>query len=308
LPTFDGDMKPMNTSCKYALALLLFVCFTLISFGQSKKEQIEVLIRRLDSLQEVNSAQIILINQSTTRINELDDNLTNSNKRIKHLQTQFQDCTSEINLQKEEINKLQSEIKAKSDSISSLKREKPDMRSLDTIRYASGDLREFIPGSLDEVLSYLGIYQSGDAYVLEMPRFTELKGPRIELEISAWNDFAFDSNGDNEYKYYASIKYCDDYTGQLDENNAKVVNAEIVKFQSEGEIVEMTLLASNCAEYYSMDPEEKQVQKMLNSTFVLVMKFLANGKVLISTENAPKLCNHDWGFDNVTFFPLVWSR
>ena len=276
--------------------------------AQSKKEQIEILNRRLDSLQEVNSAQISLINQSSTRINELNDNLTNSNKNIKELQTQLQDCTSEINLQKAEIQKLKSEIQSKMDSISFLVWEKPDMLSLDTIRYASGDVREFIPGSLDEVLFYQGVYQSADACAIEMPRFTDLKGPAIEIEIYAWNDYAFDCNGGYEYKYYASIKFCDYYTGQFKENNEKEIYTEIVQFHQEGEVVKMTLQASSCAEYYSMNPEEKQEQKMLSSTFVLAMKFLANGKVIMSTENAPELCNHDWGFENVTFYPLVWSR
>ena len=43
----------MNTSCKSVLAILFFVFFTLISFGQSKKEQIAVLSNRRDSLNEV---------------------------------------------------------------------------------------------------------------------------------------------------------------------------------------------------------------------------------------------------------------
>lgn len=291
------------------LNIIIFSLFLVAGVNaQSKKEQIEILNRRLDSLQEVNSAQISLINQSSTRINELNDNLTNSNKNIKELQTQLQDRTSEINLQKAEIQKLKSEIKAKSDSISFLKWEKPDMLSLDTIRYASGDIREFIPGSLDEVLFYQGVYQSAEPCAIEMPRFTDLKGPRIEIEISAWNDYAFDSNGDYENKYYASIKFCGDYTGQLEENNEKEIYTEIVQFHQEGEVVKMTLQASSCAEYYSMNPEEKQEQKMLNNTFVLSMNFLANGKVIMSTENASVLCQHDWGFDNVTFYPLVWSR
>jgi hypothetical protein len=46
-------MKPMNSSCKYVLALLFFVCFTVISFGQSKKEQIEILKMKLDSIENV---------------------------------------------------------------------------------------------------------------------------------------------------------------------------------------------------------------------------------------------------------------
>lgn len=296
------------SSLKILFCSVLTILFLSNLNAQSKKEQIEILSRRLDSLQEVNSTQISLINQSSTRINELSDNLTNSNKNIKELQTQLQDRTSEINLQKAEIQKLKSEIRSKMDSISFLVWEKPDILSLDTIRYASGDVREFIPGSLDEVLFYHGVYQSADPCAIEMPRFTDLKGPRIEIEISAWNDYAFDSNGDYEYKYYASIKFCGDYTGQLEENNEKEIYTEIVQYHQEGEVVKMTLQASSCAEYYSMNPEEKQEQKRLSSTFVLAMKFLANGKVIMSTENAPELCNHDWVFENVTFYPLVWSR
>jgi len=43
-------MKPMNISCKCALALLFFVFFRLISVGQAKKEQIVILSNRIDSL------------------------------------------------------------------------------------------------------------------------------------------------------------------------------------------------------------------------------------------------------------------
>jgi hypothetical protein len=294
---------------KYTLTILALLLFTQNIFCQSKKKQIEILSRRLDSLQEVNSTQLRLIDQSSTRINELNVNLTNSNKSIKDLEAQFQDCTSEINLQKAEIKKLQSEIKAKTDSISFLIWEKPDMRSLDTIEFASIDPLESSQGSLDEVINYLGVYQSEEACELYMPRFTHKMGPTMEIKISGFSEYESDPSGDwDEYKYYASIKYSGDYSGQLAENNEKEFYSEIVKFQQEGKSVKMTLHSSNCAEYFTNSPDVRQGQKMLDNTFILSMKFLANGKVIMSTENAPVLCHHDWGFDNVTFYPLVWSR
>jgi len=295
------------------LKLLIITVFAFHSLSnlkaQSKKEQIEILSRRLDSLQEVNRTQLSRINQSSAKINELNDNLTNSKKNIKELQTQLQDRTSEINLQKAEIQKLKSEIKAKSDSISFLIWEKPDMRSLDTIGFTSVDSLESRQVSLDEVYNYLGVYQSEEASELYMPRFTHKMGPTMEIKISGFSEYESDPSGDmDEYKYYASIKYSGDYSGQLAKNNEKEFYSEIVKFQQEGESVKMTLLTSNCDEYYTNSPDERHGQNMLSNTFILSMKFLENGKVIMSTENAPVLCHHDLGFENVTFYPLVWSR
>ncbi len=289
-------------------SIIFFLFFVGTLDAQSKKKQIEILSRRLDSLQEVNSKQLSRINQSSARINELNDNLTNSNKSIKDLQTQFQDCNSEIISRKVEIIKLKSDLAIKTDSIKQLSYEKPYLHPVDSLRWGYGENEEVWLRPVDQVLNYLGVYQSEDACTLEMPRFTDKEGPTMSVSISAFNDYRNSIEGEIKDNYYLVINFCGAYSGQYEENNENWISTEIIDFHQEGELVKMTLQASSCAEYYSMNPEEKQVQKMLSSTFVLSMKFLANGKVLISTENAPKLCNHDWGFDNVTFYPLVWSR
>jgi hypothetical protein len=69
-------MKTMSTSCKSALAILFFVFFTLISFGQSKKEQIEILNNKLDSIQKIT--------------NQLEADIQIRNAEIESLQNRIQ--------------------------------------------------------------------------------------------------------------------------------------------------------------------------------------------------------------------------
>jgi hypothetical protein len=104
------------------------------------------------------------------------------------------------------------------------------------------------------------------------------------------------------------INSCDDHTCQIVENNEREVYSEIIQLKQEGGLVKMTLQTSNCLEYYSYDSEEKQEEKMLSNTFVLTMKFQEKGKVIVSTENAPQVCHHDWGFNNVTLYKKVSEK
>jgi hypothetical protein len=298
-------MISFNSFFRCTLTIVCFVSLAGFSYGQSKKEQIANLSRRLDSLQVVNSSQLSLINQSSMRIYELNNNLSDLNNNIKELQKQRQDRISEIKLQKTEIQKLKSEIKSKADSIFLLTWDRPYLHPINSSNLSNGE-NKF--RAIDEVLNYLGEYQSADACTLEMPRFTDKVGPTMSISISASNDFRNSIEGERKNNYYLVFNFCGSYSGQFEENNENLVSTEIIDFQQEGEIVKMTLRTSGCAEYYSMNPEKRQVQKMLNNTFTLSMKFLANGKVIMSTGNAPELCHHDWGFENVTFYPLVWSR
>jgi hypothetical protein len=249
-----------------------------------------------------------IINEKVAKISELKSNLNGAYSSISDLQAEVNKKQSEIISQKVEIIKLKSDLAIKSDSIKQLSYEKPYLHPVDSLHWGYGENEEIWLRPVDQVLNYLGIYQSEEACTLEMPRFTDKVGPTMSVSISAFNDFRNSIDGEVKDNYHLVINFCDTYSGQLEENNENWISSEIIDFHQEGELVKMTLQAWNCAEYYSMNPGEKREQKMLSSTFVLVMKFLANGKVLISTENAPKLCNHDWGFNNVTFYPLVWSR
>ncbi|MFM2196333.1 MAG: hypothetical protein RL092_1933, partial [Bacteroidota bacterium] len=202
-------MISFNFFCRCTLTIVCFVCFASVSSGQSKKEQIEVLNKRLDSLQKVNSMQLSIINQSSTRINELNDNLTNSKKNVEGLQTQLQDRTSEIYLQSTEIQRLKSEIKLKTDSIRLLTWDRPYLHPIDSLRWWYGEKEVVWLRPIDQVLNYLGEYQSEDVCVMEMPRFTDKVGPRMAVSITAFNEYRNSCEGDVKNKYYLELKFCE---------------------------------------------------------------------------------------------------
>jgi hypothetical protein len=279
-----------------------------VSFGQSKKKQIEALNKRIDSLVEANVLKTRIIDEKLAKISELKNDLTRAYVRVSDLQGEVNKRLSEMNSQNAEIVKLKYDLAIKSDSIKQLSYDKPYLHPIDSLRWGYDENEEVWLRPVDQVLNYLGVYQSEDACTLEMPRFTDKVGPTMSVSISAFNDYRNSTEGEIKDNYYLVINFCGVYSGQYEENNENWISTEILDFHQEGEVVKMTLQASSCAEYYSMNQEEKQEQKMLNNTFTLSMKFLANGKVMMSTENAPELCHHDWGFENVTFYPLVWSR
>jgi uncharacterized protein (TIGR02145 family) len=146
---------------RYAF-LLLCLGVMKISFSQSKKEQIEILNKRVDSLNQVVSSKDKSINDQTLQINSLNSTITSLegkitslNSNVGKLNSEVQSLTSdsknkqqeinqkkeeinrlkdsltfvsknkqqEINQKKEEINRLELQLKTKSDSLTLLKGE-----------------------------------------------------------------------------------------------------------------------------------------------------------------------------------------
>jgi len=146
---------------RYAF-LLLCLGVMKISFSQSKKEQIEILNKRVDSLTQVVSSKDKRINDQTSQINSLNSTITSLegkitslNSNVSKLNSEVQTLTSdsknkqqelnqkkeeinrlkdsltfvsknkqqELNQKKEEINRLELQIKTKSDSLTLLKGE-----------------------------------------------------------------------------------------------------------------------------------------------------------------------------------------
>jgi uncharacterized protein (TIGR02145 family) len=121
---------------RYAFLLL---CLGVMkpSFSQSKKEQIEILNKRVDSLTQVVSSKDKRINDQTSQINSLNSNITSLegmitslNSNVNKLNSEVQSLTSdsknkqqELNQKKEEINRLELQLKSKSDSLTLLKGE-----------------------------------------------------------------------------------------------------------------------------------------------------------------------------------------
>jgi formylglycine-generating enzyme required for sulfatase activity len=161
---------------------------------------------------------------------------------------------------------------------------------------------------IEEVIKYVGTYQSRGYCSCTTSHGSENVKPKMEMSIWVESGIGKWTNGDQKDKYYMRINSCDDHTCQIVENNEREVYSEIIQLKQEGDLVKMTLRASNCLEYYSYDSEEKQEEKMLSNTFVLTMKIQDKGKVIVSTENAPEVCHHDWGFNNVSLNKKVSKK
>jgi uncharacterized protein (TIGR02145 family) len=115
-----------------------------ISFSQSKKEQIEILTNRVDSLNNVVSIERKINNDKTNQINSLnskivglESEISNLNKKIsgleadkKELNTKVNSLTNELSTNKtnltakdQELSNLQAELNAKTDSLEIMRAE-----------------------------------------------------------------------------------------------------------------------------------------------------------------------------------------
>ena len=116
--------------------LLFFLLVIKISFSQSKKEQIEILTNRVDSLNQVVSSQSRTINDKNSQISGLNTKITNLESSISYLNAdinkltlELQESKKEIATKAQEISNLQAQLKTKTDSLtfvlSELKKIKP---------------------------------------------------------------------------------------------------------------------------------------------------------------------------------------
>jgi len=116
--------------------LLAFFFISASSFSQSKKEQIELLNKRVDSLNQVVNAQIITISDKNAQISGLNAKVTNLestitflNAELSKLNTELQGNKNENATKSKEISQLQAQLKTKTDSLtlvhSELKKLKP---------------------------------------------------------------------------------------------------------------------------------------------------------------------------------------
>ncbi|MBM3455250.1 MAG: hypothetical protein FJX80_08895 [Bacteroidetes bacterium] len=106
--------------------LLLVVCLSMVGLlnAQSKKEQIEILTNRVDSLNQVVSSQSKTINDKNSQINGLNSKITSLESNISLLNNNVSKLTSELQQSKTEsatktqdLAKLQTQLKTKTDSL-----------------------------------------------------------------------------------------------------------------------------------------------------------------------------------------------
>lgn len=114
---------------RYAF-LLLCLGVMKTSFAQSKKEQIEILNIRVDSLNQVVSSKDKRINDQTSQINSLNSTITSLegkitslNSNVSKLNSEVQSLTSDSKNKQQELNQKKEEINRLKDSLTLLKGE-----------------------------------------------------------------------------------------------------------------------------------------------------------------------------------------
>jgi uncharacterized protein (TIGR02145 family) len=121
--------------------IIFFLSFT--SFSQSKKEQIEILTIRVDSLNRVigneRSSNQNKINELNSGVTKLESQITGLSSKLTTLNRELQDSKEDILKKQKEIvenqiviSKLQSELKIKSDSLEIVKKEQSSQSYLVT--------------------------------------------------------------------------------------------------------------------------------------------------------------------------------
>lgn len=110
------------------ISLFVFL-FIIIGFkAQSKKEQIVILTKRVDSLNQVISSQSISISERNKQIEELNSTnislekkISSLNNNLSFLSSELQMCKSDISSNQKEIKTLQDELISKIDSLTFFK-------------------------------------------------------------------------------------------------------------------------------------------------------------------------------------------
>jgi uncharacterized protein (TIGR02145 family) len=105
--------------------LIIFLLILKISLSQSKKEQIQILTNRLDSLNQVVNSQSITINDKisqisglNTKITNLESSISSLNADISILNYELQGNKNEIATKSQQLSNLQAQLKTKTDSLS----------------------------------------------------------------------------------------------------------------------------------------------------------------------------------------------
>jgi hypothetical protein len=161
---------------------------------------------------------------------------------------------------------------------------------------------------IDQLLGkYLGIYQSAEACFVSMPRFTDVVGPRLEINFIASAEYRTSIDGNQENEYYVQFDYREDYSGQDPEINHHSGSAKVISATASGDITLLNLEAQAYSEFFDQDEEMHPVEN-ISEKFQMKIQQFSNGSIKISTINAPSKCNLCWKFSEVSVYPLLWSK
>ncbi|MDA8910700.1 hypothetical protein N9I21_02800 [Crocinitomicaceae bacterium] len=106
------------------IIILFTIIFNLNSFSQSKKEQIEILNSRVDSLNIVLNSEKNTSSEKSNKISDLTTKITNQestintlNTNVSQLKSELQTSKSETSSKQQAISELQSQLNIKTDSL-----------------------------------------------------------------------------------------------------------------------------------------------------------------------------------------------
>jgi len=272
---------------RYSIFIMLVV-LGWVCLGQSKKEQIEILSNRLDSLENHLQTER---NQCFKRIDELNQKISQKEIEKSNLIKELLIKDSFVTNYQKEKSYLLNQLKIKSDSLLI-----STANSYDSILYNN------------LINSLLGTYQSDLSCDIIMPRFTDKHGPKYEITIYALNEYRNDIYGSHDSVFYVKFNYCGD-SGQNAEEYSSEGFGEIINFNKQNNLILLTIETSKCSEFNSYRHDE--VQQEYRSTpnqFYLQIEILPKNKLKINSFNSPKICPLCWDLRNVIFSPLKWSR
>jgi uncharacterized protein (TIGR02145 family) len=119
--------------------LLVFLLATIVSFSQSKKEQIKILTNRVDSLSQVFNSQSKTIDDKNSQISGLNNKIANLESSISSLNADIsilnlglQGNKNEIATKTQQLSNLQAKLKTKTDSLSIVLGELEKLKPLNT--------------------------------------------------------------------------------------------------------------------------------------------------------------------------------
>ena len=105
-------MKTKNKSYKSALAIVFFVFFTTLSFAQSKKEQIEILNNKFDSIQKITNQLEAELSLRNAEIESLQNRIQLEREMNKKSSSENASLSEKLKLEQEEYLREASVLKA----------------------------------------------------------------------------------------------------------------------------------------------------------------------------------------------------
>ena len=164
-------MISINSFFRYTLTIVCFVCFVGVSFGQSKKEQIEILNNKLDSIDKVTKQLEAELSMRNAEIESLQNRIqleleknkkslsenANLNEKLKSEREAYLTQIAQLKI---ELDRSKKEVQLRSDSIRELNSKQTIKNFYDAFDFSGTSNFEFIQKSGANVNEYNGTFKS----------------------------------------------------------------------------------------------------------------------------------------------------